>query len=407
MKLTAKDVSILKKAILDAGTFKESEHPRVKSGPEGGQFTTKGGGGASGGNAPSPNKPTSPAAEPKLGKRLIERNKVAQELFGKNFMDLPPGPYKNQVKKIVRERGLIRPKAPLGAKLGIAGQVGYGFQKKMALEMFGKGFNDLNTGEKKQVKEALRNRGIVRPVDRKEASEDENSLRVAKVLSSKNLGGGVNATRIVNMEGGLKGVFKVATAGWAGDDKTEVAAWEVGKLVGMGDIMSPCVFREIDGNKGCVMKFWDGQVAKMIDDPKKKYDGDKNMYRAAGFDYIIGNGDRHDGNWMISQEGQLQLIDNGFSFKEQSFNANKHGHFSRQIKMREEHDAQAKLGLVPKGDWEEITPPYELAKPYVENLPQILDALKKTGLNERQIDGVRNRIAVMANSKTWKELRAA
>lgn len=403
IKLTSADVVILRKAI-DAGTFKESDHPRVKGGPGGGQFTSGGGGKGSSKAKSSPSnwkqfqqqafpKEEKPAEE-KIGKRLRERNKVAQEMFGKNFNDLPPGPYKGKVKEKVRELGLIRPKAALGAKLGIAGQVGYGFQKKMANEMFGKGFNELSTGEKRQVKDALRARGIVRPANLGEAEADEYNLREAKVTSQKKLeGGGVNLSIIMNLEGGLKGVFKAPTAGWAGDEKTEVGAWEVGKLCGMEDIMSPCVFREIDGYKGTLMKFWEGKVAKHEFDKAKKYDGERDLHRAAALDYIIANSDRHEGNWMISPEGRLQLIDNGFSFKDRPFLAR--GGFLAEAKVRTQ-----------KGVVSPITPA-EAAAPYLKALPQIEASLRKTGLSERQIAGVRNRIGALANTKDWASLVAA
>jgi hypothetical protein len=36
--------------------------------------------------------------------------------------------------------------------------------------------------------------------------------------------------------------------------------------------------------------------------------------RAAAFDYLVGDTDRHEGNWMVRADGKLVLIDNGLSF---------------------------------------------------------------------------------------------
>ncbi len=35
---------------------------------------------------------------------------------------------------------------------------------------------------------------------------------------------------------------------------------------------------------------------------------------AAAFDFLIGNTDRHDGNWMIKADGKMMLIDHGLTF---------------------------------------------------------------------------------------------
>ncbi len=46
---------------------------------------------------------------------------------------------------------------------------------------------------------------------------------------------------------------------------------------------------------------------------KEMYDGEKDLARAAAFDFLIGHTDRHTGNWMV-KEGKLRLIDNGLAF---------------------------------------------------------------------------------------------
>jgi hypothetical protein len=263
----------------------------------------------------------------------------------------------------------------------------------------------LSSAEKKQVKQQLRNRGIVRPVGIGEANEDEKALREAKITSSKNLGGGVNSTKIITLENGLKAVFKLPAYGeWAGGPKEEVGAWEIAKLVGLEDIVAPCVFRDYEGQRGSLMKFWDGTVAAKLTKREDYWDGDLDLHRAAAFDYVLGNADRHDGNWMVSKEGRLQLIDNGFSFPRRPRRAPRG--FLPEVISREERGQARKLF----GGHEEYKPaltPADAAAKYKENLPKIEEALKKTGLSEEQLSGVRRRVDLLAAAKSWRELSAA
>jgi len=291
-----------------------------------------------------------------------------------------------------------KPHRHLGAKFGLPpGVVGGGFKVKMAKEMFGKHYKELTRPEKNQVKAAIRARGIIRPQGKQEASAGEKELQEAKALKTSRLGGGVSETYIVEMEGGLKGVFKESS----NENRNEVASWQVAKLAGMEDIHPPVVFRDdIKGpngklmEKGSLMKFWDGKRASATD-TDKKFDGDDDLHRALGFDYIIGNLDRHDNNWMISNEGKMQLIDHGRAFGfgiERGVNFRPAaGYMTSEVKRRE---VDGKQSLKPS----------DVAKPFVEKKQEILDALKKVGLREENIKGVGDRIDRMARKDSWRSL---
>ena len=43
-------------------------------------------------------------------------------------------------------------------------------------------------------------------------------------------------------------------------------------------------------------------------------DGEKEPIELEIFDYIIGNCDRHEGNWIIGEDGEIWAIDNAFAF---------------------------------------------------------------------------------------------
>lgn len=334
--------------------------------------------------------------------KFARKNKMAQELYKKNYRELPKAD-REKVKEEMRNRGVMRKKhlAP-GVKFGLEQQP-RGFKVKMAQSLFNKHYNDLDSGEKTQVIAALKARGIIRPQGVESAKEGEKELREAKILSTKNLGGGVNETKLVSLEGGLKAVFKTGDAGSMRSNissgkeaEREVSAWEVAKVTGYEDIVPPTVFRTIDGEKGSLMKFWDGELARNILG-KESYDGNRDLHRAAMFDYVIGNEDRHKGNWLIGND-KMQLIDHGLSFPNKgdfsygkAGGGNAYDNFMFEVAKRE----------VRGGEKISIS---ELGKPFVENKEKILDALKRTGIESEAIKGVASRIDRIARKDTWKGL---
>lgn len=274
----------------------------------------------------------------------------------------------------------------IGEKYGLGGQVKGGFKVAMAKEMFGgRHYKDLERHEKNQVKAALRNRGFIRPQGSSEANAGEKELLNAKVLKMEHLGGGINETVLATLEGGIKAVFK--TSDMRLDAEREVGAWQVAKLVGLEDIVPPSVVRSIGGEKGVMMKFWDGKLAKSFKDDKEAYDGDQDLHRAAMFDYVIGNTDRHMGNWLVGN-GKLQLIDHGFSF----------GPYSGNFRIMDE---------VSKRENNKGGSPYslkDLGKPYVDNKDKILSALRSTGVPSDKVDEVGQRIDRISRKDNWQGL---
>jgi hypothetical protein len=95
----------------------------------------------------------------------------------------------------------------------------------------------------------------------------------------------------------------------------EVAASDIANAIGLGDLVPATVDK--DGPKGR------GSVQKFIQDAPKAFESgnyfgnnDTDLGRAAAFDYLIGNTDRHYGNWLIKDNSKMILIDHGLSLPE-------------------------------------------------------------------------------------------
>jgi hypothetical protein len=233
----------------------------------------------------------------------------------------------------------------------------------------------------------------------------ESNLSSSKILSSTDLGGGMNSTTLVELDTGEQAVFKVENVD-AGvirtniepgyDAEREAGAWEVAKIVGMDDLVVPTVIREIDGENGSLSLFVDGLVAK---DARltEQYDGPEGLARAAMFDFVIGNEDRHKGNWLVttedSGETRLRLIDHGLSFPDQGRYGTAGGNHRIFSKARKEFDLEDRNHF------------QKYSEPYTKALESIKGALRSTGVPDEGIRGVEERIRhISLDTVTWENI---
>lgn len=206
---------------------------------------------------------------------------------------------------------------------------------------------------------------------------------------------GVNSSYIVTMDNGEKGILKPAN----GEDpnlrdgvpkyeqyKREAAAYEAAKVLGFQDLVPPTVLIH-DEKRGpsSLQKFVPNAKVALRAGYKRKYDGENDLKRAAAFDYIIGNMDRHEGNWMVTDDDKLQLIDNGLSFP-----INYQDTFRNQDILEE---AQLHREIGPDRNLAGVgyTIPHEFAD-LKDRWPQLASALDKVGIEPKALDLMKERL---------------
>jgi len=167
---------------------------------------------------------------------------------------------------------------------------------------------------------------------------------------------GVNDTRRLIFSSGGEGYFKAFgglddSAAYGHGDHSgqqpvhEVAAWQLARNLGpeYASIVAPCAFREHNGHWGSVSQGTAGSPYAVVGSDlntimsKRARDGVQQIHDAAFYDALIGNGDRHGGNFLINQRG-LTLIDHGFAFHTGGVES---GNWGRLIGQRIKNNASA------------------------------------------------------------------
>jgi hypothetical protein len=267
----------------------------------------------------------------------------------------------------------------------------------------------------------------------------EDALSTPLVKDQKILGGGITESYVVTLDNGQKAVFKPETRPLSPEEapaghfklpegetgkirpeellrrgitgkvsEREAAAWEVAKLGGADDLVAPTVVREINGKKGSLQAFVpnaktayavvakggaEGFARSYGVTPGQEDRATDDLQRAAMFDYIIGNQDRHQGNWMVSDDdGRIKLIDHGLSFGETRA---EHPTFNQKLLYNVTNPVQRGM---------EFASPREVARKYVANRGAIKSTLTKLGLPQKSVDRTMRRILKASQAGSWKDL---
>lgn len=124
---------------------------------------------------------------------------------------------------------------------------------------------------------------------------------------------GVNDSVVLEFEDGTKGIFKDEKMAH-GSVEGEILAYEFSESIGWGLVPETMLFSE-SGKRGSLQQWVDGTETAV------SYIGPKTSQtlmqedRMRTMDALLGNGDRHGGNYLYNQDGsRLWAIDNGGFF---------------------------------------------------------------------------------------------
>jgi phage gp29-like protein len=223
-----------------------------------------------------------------------------------------------------------------------------------------------------------------------------------EVKSEKVLGGGVSESTIVNLKGGTKAVFKPQDGEAPGirsqiPDGThylrERAAAAVAEIGGLDDLVPSTVIRSIGGRIGSVQLFVKGAKPAAVylplggkgRQPDKAFDGDRDLARAAVFDWLTGNTDRHAGNWLVRKNGKLALIDHGLTFP-----TSYSGFRNDRLEAEASNRFMPPMGGMER-EWKNAPAVVQARKAWKGKWPQIEKAMKQVDLEKSAIKAARER----------------
>jgi len=231
----------------------------------------------------------------------------------------------------------------------------------------------------------------------------ESHLRSSPIASSKEIGHGVSGAELVTFADGSKAVWKADDKEYKGcrDNVSdgymgarEYGAWALAKVIGMTDLVTPIAKRTIDGKVGTLSAFQKGVVANAVD-RGDRFDGTRDLARAAVFDFITGNEDRHTGNWLM-KAGRFRLIDHGLCFPDKGKYVGENERVLGYARGRLNAELEGKDLLRSQADI------------YTQRKDKILSTLGKAGLPKGSLEGVAARIDQLSKAAElggWRDLR--
>lgn len=205
---------------------------------------------------------------------------------------------------------------------------------------------------------------------------------------------GVNTSRRAEFTDGGLGVFKplegeraALRAGIEQYYLREAVASDVAHIVGYNDLVPTTAVTKVRGQLGSMQAFVKATRADRLDDHEMFGTSVKDRQRTLLFDAIIGNTDRHEGNWMVTKNGKLVLIDHGLSFS------------ITRTPLR-----LGFLGSMSRGDLRRAIPDH-LKTPWREKWAEVKAALETRGIEPEAIALAERRLQkIMAPGTTWEQL---
>jgi len=166
--------------------------------------------------------------------------------------------------------------------------------------------------------------------------------------------------------------------------KREVSVYRVAKELNVADLFPETVEREVEGDKGSMSEFVYG-VDALQAGLQDRFDGARDLARAAAFDYLTGQTDRNLGNWMLEPNGKMKLVDNNLSFPD------------------ERKGWSGNRRLIDQASRQGLKIPDE-ATQWADHMPQVRKIMEEEGLPEESIKGVERRADTLRHKSSFSGL---
>lgn len=159
-----------------------------------------------------------------------------------------------------------------------------------------------------------------RPEDNPLPAQRELAIKPVKSIK-RNPDSGANGSKIVTFTDATKGVFKplvdeepALCPGIVNYYQREALATDIAAIVRYTDLVPTTATTTIRKEPGSIQAFIPG-TNKGGNLPRDQAFGQsqRDIRRALLFDAVLGNTDRHGGNWLVDQHGKMVLIDHGLT----------------------------------------------------------------------------------------------
>lgn len=171
--------------------------------------------------------------------------------------------------------------------------------------------------------------------------------------------------------------------------RREAVAYDVAKIMKLTDLVPETTVKTIKGELGSVQAWVpNARTAHELDAIVQYGRSQDDLHRAILFDAVMGNSDRHGGNWMVREaDGKIALIDHGLTLPRGP----------RWLRIGFIEGLKAQRARIPE----------ELKRGWKKNWPKIEKTLKAAGIEPDAIVQARKRLDhILQKTTTWRDLES-